>query len=1018
MLKQKIVLGFLLFLSASLSAQGNYEVIIEANKEKPYEEIVELVEAYFDEHGRGKHSGYKQFGRWVEYNRTRLKDGHIQDHGRNIFESYQNSHVTYKENAGSRESAYYNGDVGNWERMSRTSFEKLLDNHNFNSHGMGRVNCITPHPRYSNILYVGTAQGGLWRSYNSGASWTQVPMNIIGCQAISDIVIDKNYNNRMYVLTGDSKSGDCSSNGVYVTENYGSTWSYTGLSAENWNVSNDGATSISFNQGRKMVQVGTGYTYLVATNAGLYKTSNRGASWKKVFSGNVFDIEVFPFSNRYVYITTNREVYKSSDGGETFNLEYVLDDEAIQFGNKTIYKAIRSEMVVKYYAYQSSGTTYYKYRMYFLTGAWDRFQKLSYVDGSRDVRKYYFPGFGSLRTYVDKDGSMFNLIGASDRSQTIRNMVLEAKVNEKWSYKDKLFVGGISLFTNTRMYGPTKWSGVYNSNLHSDICELEYVGNRLYAVGDGGVYYSDDDGVNWTVSSNGLDIGQIYRIGVSGNDYERIILGQQDAANYLYENGTNYAIAGSGDGMGGFIDPENPQVLYYAAQSGGFLRSENEGSNFTKIKVSGNIGTEYFEVPFEMDPKQHETLYAGFTNLWKSTNRGDDWVKVSNGNIPGNRQIYEMEISKNDPNIIYVHNGVELSKSTDGGVTWTALSKDAWGTLDFDDDAITEIMISPVDDNLVFVTCGNYQNDGAGNGIKKVYMTNNGGETWTDISGNIPDIPVNCIEYQIDNNRIYIGTDMGVYFMDRPSKDWSDDDYTWYNFSNKIPRTQIRDLELDQVNKKLVAATWGSGLWRSDIAASCRDLITYEGTQSGPVTHNNSNIVSSESFTGNSTVVYASPEYVSMKDGFHIQATDANQNSFHASIDESIELCYDFGSIRLLEDEMDENYIGAMEGMIEEDLELEEEWANIDESLINMEIYPNPSSDMTTMAFYIPEESEVSIYLYDILGNKVKTLVDQQTQEKGYFQMTVNVDELAPGMYMVNMYLPNGLMKQSKLIVQ
>jgi hypothetical protein len=204
-----------------------------------------------------------------------------------------------------------------------------------------------------------------------------------------------------------------------------------------------------------------------------------------------------------------------------------------------------------------------------------------------------------------------------------------------------------------------------------------------------------------------------------------------------------------------------------------------------------------------MDPLNNNVMYMGSTDVLKSTDNGNTWNNVSNGVFDGSC-LYSLEVAHSNTNYIYAATFGHLYRSVNGGTSWTNIT----GTLPVNFAALTGVAINGSNPDAAWVTFSGFS---AGN---KVFYTNNGGTTWTNISGTLPNIPVNCVEYQNGSNDIvYIGTDFGVFYTDATQNNW-------VSYNTGLPNVIIDELEVYFPTSKLRAATYGRGLWESDLQIS------------------------------------------------------------------------------------------------------------------------------------------------------------------------------------------------------
>ena len=239
--------------------------------------------------------------------------------------------------------------------------------------------------------------------------------------------------------------------------------------------------------------------------------------------------------------------------------------------------------------------------------------------------------------------------------------------------------------------------------------------------------------------------------------------------------------------------------MFASLQNGGFRRSLNGGTSWSSI-INGLSGGPGWVSPWKQDPLVAQTLYAGYSQLFVSTNSGTNWNQLTN--TGGSGYIVEFAIAPSNNQIIYVIHGTSLRKTMDGGSTWTNVTSN----VPTGSGAPTFITIDPTDPNTVWVTLSGYS---AGN---KVFQTTNGGTSWVNVSYNLPNLPANCSVYQPgSNDRIYVGMDVGVYVKDNSSN-------TWSLYNTGLPNVPVHDLEISPAAPTLLrAGTYGRGVYQVDL---------------------------------------------------------------------------------------------------------------------------------------------------------------------------------------------------------
>jgi hypothetical protein len=214
-----------------------------------------------------------------------------------------------------------------------------------------------------------------------------------------------------------------------------------------------------------------------------------------------------------------------------------------------------------------------------------------------------------------------------------------------------------------------------------------------------------------------------------------------------------------------------------------------------------------------MDPVDHNTIYAGYQDLWKLLDVNGTWQNITNG-ATGTDYIEAMAISPSNPKYIYLYKwNTEnvIFKTTNGGGTWSKVTFPA-------NTSVTSILVHPTNPNTLWITSGLYHYSG------QIYKSNDGGKTWKDVSGSLPNVPANCAVYQKGSaNGVYVGTDLGVFYKDDTMSDW-------ITFDAGMPYAIVTDLEINDNAKKLYASTYGRGAWVSGLYHSTSPEIACSGT--------------------------------------------------------------------------------------------------------------------------------------------------------------------------------------------
>ena len=703
-----------------------------------------------------KGKGWKQFKRWENFIKPRVFPDGIQSPDI-LMKEYNNL-------INSNASLIINS-TNVWSQVGPNNVPLQSDGV---KRGIGRVNTIAFHPTDSNKIYIGAPSGGFWKSDNGGLTWSTTT-DFLTNLGVSDIAINPNNPNIIYIITGDRDAGDTYSYGLMKSIDGGNTFNTTGLS---FNVT-------SYYKGnRVLIDPSNTNTIIVATSNGIYRSVNSGISFDHTFANiNITDIEFHPTNMNIIYGASqgNASIYKSSDNGLNWNQAGSGLPPAGDVERACIAVTTDNSQVV----YALFGNN--DYGFYGVYKSLDEGLTWSQQSNSPNLLGWDFDG-------SDNGGQAWYDLALSV-SQDDENL---------------LFVGGINCWKSTNSGQDwninTHWYGANGSTyMHADEHMLRYnpLNNFLYSANDGGLYYSNNDGDNWLDISDGLHITQFYSLGVSQTVQDKVITGAQDNGTFLKDNSNWDAIIG-GDGMECIIDYTNSNIMYGETQYGGIRKSTNGGYSFTSISPTNNEGA--WETPYEIDPNNPNIVYAGYDELYKSYDGGNSWNTITNGLTSGGN-IDEIGLSKSNSDVLYITDNNDIFRTTDAGLSWTQINAG------LPNKYITYVIVNPNDANSVWVTFSGYT------ASEKVYKSNDGGNNWVNISGTLPNIPVNCIELdKTDSDEtIYIGTDLGVFYSDSTMNDWN-----FFN-NNTLPNVIVNELEIQYQSNTLFAATYGRGLWSFDL---------------------------------------------------------------------------------------------------------------------------------------------------------------------------------------------------------
>jgi len=336
---------------------------------------------------------------------------------------------------------------------------------------------------------------------------------------------------------------------------------------------------------------------------------------------------------------------------------------------------------------------------------------------------------------------------------------------------------------------------------HHNFAHDPFNPDRLYIACDGGIYVTENFGESYKNISYGLQTAQFYN-GTSSSPLDSMLAlgGLQDNSTAIY-NGTNdWRTAIGGDGCWTAINSQDDNILYGEAQYNFINKSINRGYGF--VEATNGMGDDAaFVAPFVISQSNPNILYSGRTKIYKTVNAAEYWTATNQNNPLDGNYALSMAISFNNPNVVYVGTAPGVSKShifrtNDGGLSWD----DITGILP--DRYPMDITIDPQNDKIVYVVFGGF-------GSGHIFKSTDKGNTWNDISGILPDVPtLSIIVDPLNSDHLYIGNDLGVYTS-------TDGGNTWNSFNSGLPEAVIAmDLNISPTNRKLRLGTHGNGAYQ------------------------------------------------------------------------------------------------------------------------------------------------------------------------------------------------------------
>ena len=659
----------------------------------------------------------------------------------------------------------------------------------------GRILDIDCPKGNDNTIYVGTASGGVLKSFDGGISWDNI-FDENPTLSIGDIAIDPVDTNLIYVGTGEPGNGTGSvtydGNGIYKSTNGGETWTNIGLTEGG----NTGRIAINLDNPQIIFAAMLGNLFENNSERGIYRTENGGTTWEKVLfindSTGGIDVTINPDNPDIVYASTwervrrhNRKdysgfgsrIYRSEDGGDTWEmLTNGLPNEAI--AKITLALAPSNTNVI--YA--------------------------SMVNSSETLKDIYKTTDG---------GDTWIALDCSDEVPTTTQDTWYGGVRVNPYDENKVYWLG---FTCSRSSdGGSNWNG-FATGAHVD-CHALYISptNENFKImgSDGGLFFTYNDFSTYTTAQN-IPVTQLYTIDVYPGDTSRLIGGAQDNGSFIRDATGNWFFVNGGDGVSTKFVPVDINSYYANYQYGGYYGYVDGIERYLDDLPSDRYN---WRSPLELNPLNPKTIYFAGSKMYRTNNYGNDVVSISDDLTNGSQgigltfgSIFTIHNAPADTNYIYVGtDDANVWRSKDYGDTWVKIT-----------DGLPyrycmSIKTDPDSAEVVYVTFSGFR---WAENIAHIYKSIDAGDTWVNISGDMPDIPVNdiVIGRRNDTTSLMIATDVGCYYSYNNGDNWS-------LLGTTMPVVSVYEIYYDTESNTLFAGTYGRGLWKIEMPAKEAPVI-------------------------------------------------------------------------------------------------------------------------------------------------------------------------------------------------
>ncbi len=685
----------------------------------------------------------------------------------------------------------------------------------------GRTSAIAVDPTNSNIIYVGTAMGGVWKSSDNGKSWKPL-MDDQPSLAVGAIAVDPASPGTVYVGTGEpAYRGGYGGRGLYKSTDSGATWNKIG---------GDGFDALTI--GRLVLDGGDIFlaaafgaagrgesctsTYSGAAGQGAYRSTDGGKTFTLLRAGRTVDLEVdTTVTPRRLYLSDyDTGVHRSVDGGKTWTDPTGIT--ASPYGRAEIAITAADPNVV--YVGQGDGSIAHVYRSI------DAGQTFTEIAGAPDY----------CYSQCDYDNTV--MVDPTDASTVWLGGGLCAIYKTTTGLAAQTDWVNVSLPGNDCGASFENWSKGY---VHPDVHAIGFDPKNpgiVYTASDGGLGRTKDGGATWERLNEGVGTVQLYGLCVDGTNPDIVYGGAQDNGSFVRTTAAG-AWKGvlTGDGGPCAVDSGDANIVLMSGEGGSVIRSKDgfkklvpqfvfePGDPSCKVGTAGCQDRTGFIAPIAADPGTKGTFYMGTYRIWKSTDGGTKagWKPISKdltggtSSVPcvsgnggeGDDVLSTITVAPSSPATIYTGSqGGVVSVTADGGATWTNITRaplpKRW---------ISGIAVDPVNADTVYAAFSGFDKSTPTTPGHLFVSTDRGG-TWTKLDVGF-DAPIDAlVAHPVAQGLLYAGTDLGAMVSTDGGKSFA-------VLGDSLPNVAVYSLAFQRGSTSLFAGTFGRSAWRMTFTA-------------------------------------------------------------------------------------------------------------------------------------------------------------------------------------------------------
>lgn len=693
----------------------------------------------------------------------------------------------------------------------------------------GRISDIAVHPKDRSTWIVAVGSGGVWKTTNSGTTWTPI-FDDQGSYSIGCVAIDPSWPDVIWVGTGENVGGRHVGfgDGIYKSLDGGASWQNMGLA----NSEHISKILVDPRDSQVVYVAAEGPLWSAGGDRGLYKTTDGGATWEGILQGGattgVTDLVMDPRDPDVLIAAKHQRsrsvaalinggpesgIVKSIDGGKTWRaLTAGLPDEdkgriglAISpVDPDVVYATVElAHRKGGFFRSTNGGGTWEKRSDYLSGGTGPHYYQEIFA--SPHKRDRVFQMDASL--HVTEDGG-----------------TTFVPVNERFKHGD-------------------------NHALVFDPGDPEY----LLVGSDGGLYETWDLGDTWKYVAN-LPVTQLYKVAVDNDEpFYNLYGGTQDNStqggpsrtpNVHGIRNSDWFLTLFGDGHQPAVDPSNPDIVYSEWQQGNMVRYDRKTGEIVYIQPQPEPGDPAerwnWDSPILVSPHDPARLYFASQRVWRSDDRGDSWRPVSGdlsrgrdrlllpmmGRVQSYDAIWDLWAMSNFGSVTSLSesplvDGLLYAGTDDGLVQVSEDGGESWRKVDGLPGVpvgsfVNDIKADLHDADTVYVALDNHKQ---GDFEPYLLASTDRGRTWVDRSGDLPDrhLVWRVVQDHVDPDLLFAGTEFGLFFTTNGGQ-------RWIELTGGVPNIPFRDLAVQRRENDLVGATFGRGFYVLDDYTPLRGL--------------------------------------------------------------------------------------------------------------------------------------------------------------------------------------------------